>query len=401
VALTLKKPWTQTTTFEGGSVSTTSGTINDIVRDDRPTPRRTKPAGPWRPPTPYYRTIEEGDVYTYNLAGRFSNGYAWQSDASCPLTLRSGVDNVSGYYYDPVPTIPSGVQEELIRKARAKIKGQDINLSTAFGERAATADMVAGTCKTLADAVRAVRRRDPDAALRALGVRRRGKRKFPKEPSNMWLQMQYGWLPMLNDVHGACKALEDADEDRDRYRATATATWKGKEIVKRSLRTSVSSSYVDLDKVLTKHHKAKIRLDYVLRNPALASLASLGVTNPASLAWELLPFSFVADWFVPIGSYLSDLDATFGWDFMGGSFTAVSEQRSRAHYLRVVPSGAEYGIINRRGTYAIVSGHGRQMAMSRSVYSAEPTASVLHVSGDPLSARRLTSAISLLAQAFL
>jgi hypothetical protein len=41
------------------------------------------------------------------------------------------------------------------------------------------------------------------------------------------------------------------------------------------------------------------------------------------------------------------------------------------------------------------------MAMSRSVYSAEPTASVLHVSGDPLSARRLTSAISLLAQAFL
>jgi hypothetical protein len=35
---------------------------------------------------------------------------------------------------------------------------------------------------------------------------------------------------------------------------------------------------------------------------------TLGLYDPAGLAWELLPFSFVADWFVPIGNYLENLN---------------------------------------------------------------------------------------------
>jgi hypothetical protein len=34
-----------------------------------------------------------------------------------------------------------------------------------------------------------------------------------------------------------------------------------------------------------------------------------GLTDPASVAWELIPFSFVADWFVPIGDTLRAIHA--------------------------------------------------------------------------------------------
>ncbi len=39
---------------------------------------------------------------------------------------------------------------------------------------------------------------------------------------------------------------------------------------------------------------------------ALATQRSLGLTDPYSVAWDLLPFSFIADWFIPIGTYLDN-----------------------------------------------------------------------------------------------
>ena len=34
---------------------------------------------------------------------------------------------------------------------------------------------------------------------------------------------------------------------------------------------------------------------------------SLGLINPSTVAWERLPWSFVIDWFIPIGSYLDSV----------------------------------------------------------------------------------------------
>jgi hypothetical protein len=36
----------------------------------------------------------------------------------------------------------------------------------------------------------------------------------------------------------------------------------------------------------------------------LSALRQMGLGNPASILWERLPYSFVIDWFIPIGNYL-------------------------------------------------------------------------------------------------
>jgi hypothetical protein len=41
---------------------------------------------------------------------------------------------------------------------------------------------------------------------------------------------------------------------------------------------------------------------HVTEKPSTA--AQLGLLNPENVAWELLPWSFVIDWFIPIGQYL-------------------------------------------------------------------------------------------------
>ena len=48
----------------------------------------------------------------------------------------------------------------------------------------------------------------------------------------------------------------------------------------------------------------------------------LGLLNPVSLAWELVPWSFVVDWVLPIGSVLSALSAPAGLIFIDGSLSA-------------------------------------------------------------------------------
>jgi hypothetical protein len=63
-------------------------------------------------------------------------------------------------------------------------------------------------------------------------------------------------------------------------------------------------------------------------NPLLALFSQTGFTNPINLLWELIPFSFVADWFLPIGSYLEALKAWEGATFLGGSRTLFTRVKT-------------------------------------------------------------------------
>jgi len=57
---------------------------------------------------------------------------------------------------------------------------------------------------------------------------------------------------------------------------------------------------------------------YQIDNHLKAFLAQTGFTNPINLAWEVLPYSFVVDWFIPIGPYLESLSAWDGLVFLDG-----------------------------------------------------------------------------------
>jgi hypothetical protein len=132
-------------------------------------------------------------------------------------------------------------------------------------------------------------------AFRALGVpRRRQRRLRATDISGRWLEMQYGWRPLVDQAYEAGKALRAASKER----------------VLRFSATQQRTKLVDLGTpgVYETWCKATVSVKIIAElYEDIPVERALGLTNPAAVLWEIVPYSFVVDWFLPVGSYLSAL----------------------------------------------------------------------------------------------
>lgn len=78
--------------------------------------------------------------------------------------------------------------------------------------------------------------------------------------------------------------------------------------------TKLFSSYNEQTTVAT---NIEVRCRVV--DPALRKKSVVGLDNPSLIVWELIPFSFVANWFIPIGTWLQTMSAPTGFRFESGS----------------------------------------------------------------------------------
>jgi hypothetical protein len=141
-------------------------------------------------------------------------------------------------------------------------------------------------------------------------------------------------------------------------------------------------------------YEVRVFLVYKLLSPVLAEMSSLGLINPAEIVWELLPYSFVVDWFVPVSAWLSALTADVGFSFLTGGYSNKAEIRAP------VVSGAT-GFSNGSIThYDLVSPSyfGRNKAFVRTCFEGSPVPG-FYVK-NPLSFTHVANAAALLKQAF-
>jgi hypothetical protein len=137
-----------------------------------------------------------------------------------------------------------------------------------------------------------------------------------------------------------------------------------------------------------------IRIDAIPSKDHIVSLASLGVTNPLEIAWELVPFSFVVDWALPVGQYLSSLDAMFGYDDDNIWFSRTDFIRTRWDTHYVPGTNSSY---RPRGDYGEC--YKEVLRINRTVGTSVPFP-VRPVFKNPASLNHMANALSLLAQAF-
>lgn len=124
----------------------------------------------------------------------------------------------------------------------------------------------------------------------------------------------------------------------------------------------------------------RMGMDCVVRNPNLHLASQLGLTNPASVAYELVPYSFVLDWVLPLGPFLSSLTDFSGLDI------------SNAYMTKVCKGVSSYDLKYADNPAANVTDNGTAVCMSRVL--GLPT---IDVSFDfrPLSLTRAATAASL------
>jgi hypothetical protein len=191
----------------------------------------------------------------------------------------------------------------LLSKLSTSVRGHSFNLGVALGQGRETLDMLVSTMTRITSAVHNVKRGRIDLALRSLGAaakadsKHRSLRLDPRrlkttDISGMWLEIQYGWRPLLQDAYAAHDALVKltAPPRVTRVRVSVSRSWKD----------FVSDTYFAHYTIKTQTSRSII----AELTEEMSAPRSLGLLNPASIAWELVPFSFVADWFIPIGTYL-------------------------------------------------------------------------------------------------
>jgi len=141
-----------------------------------------------------------------------------------------------------------------------------------------------------------------------------------KALSNDFLALNFGIKPLVEDLYKTVEVLKDSDLQKISliYRSTGACIDSISSLVGQngSLKTSI---------VLQKKVKICYSLEYEVSSPIGLFSSNLGLTNPAYIAWDAVPFSFIVDWIYPIGSFLSSLDAEYGLNFVGGTKTTITE----------------------------------------------------------------------------
>lgn len=192
----------------------------------------------------------------------------------------------------PIPPLSDGQIAALYNNLADKIADSPFDTGVFAGELGESVDLIADAFRSLATGVRAVRKGDMAGAARAFGVPNRLK-KAPKALGDAWMANRYGWQPIVNDIYNLSKHIEGFD--RVRKRRIVSRVWsEGK----------ATSGITGGRFHPTGAGRMSRQIVAYLEESEKSLGMMLGLANPASVAWELLPWSFVVDWSFPVGNYL-------------------------------------------------------------------------------------------------
>lgn len=290
--------------------------------------------------TPYrYHSWED---FTDELGNAFiANDSVTQYSNCCYFA--PGVSGDYGHVADAIKLAES--------RLRGKVAGLTVNLAQALGERRQTAMLLASSAERVLKVARALKRWDLGAARELLGVKRvevftnqfgfkrRVSTKPPKgqlEVANMWLEYKYGWKPLMQDIYGSIELLNKKIVSDG---LSVYSSGKGF-----SRTESIPGNWPKWSHM--KSTTAKMRFTVKCEDELVALAGSTGISNPALLAWELIPFSFVADWFIPVGNYLEGLHAYDGFSFKDG----WTSQKTTGTYVASYYLAQDFGPVHVRAS---------------------------------------------------
>jgi hypothetical protein len=153
-------------------------------------------------------------------------------------------------------------------------------------------------------------------------------KKFLRAPgafANGWLALKLGYLPVLQDLHAAAEALafSKLEHDWDIHVKHRVKGVDHKTDFGRIAGTTHTAPLTKYWQQLTK--SAEVGMTGFVVDELAHRLAQFGLNNPASILYESAPLTFIADYFVDLGSWLKSLGAAYGMEFRSGYTTEYVE----------------------------------------------------------------------------
>lgn len=216
-----------------------------------------------------------------------------------------------------------------LNKLISKWKSTELDAGVALAESKESIEMIIQRLRSIAGTARSLRKGDLGGALRHLGPvpkshkTRAQKRLNHKDPSSAFLELHLGWTPLISDIYAA------SNLDLKPVTTKLVTPWVKERRNSRLAYPQFSTFRKD---------EVKVRLVAAMNSqPTIAD--RLGLLNPATIAWELIPFSFVIDYFIPIGEAISNFENTWRLDMK----YIMSQTEVRTEVDAFVPKNAPVG----------------------------------------------------------
>lgn len=217
---------------------------------------------------------------------------------------------------------------------------------------------------------------------------RRMRRSPFRTASNLWLEWTYGWRPLASSIYNSVELFSKGAKT-----GFIRVKVNGTDMDRRSPSwNATGDSTIPAKTVETSSKRCMFDCRFGIDDSVLNNLGSLSSLNPVSIAWELVPYSVVFDWFIDIGSYLRNLESSLLYRsaFIAGFYT----ESYKVEGTTIVSGSYNASGLNRswdlRGSY-------RYTGKRRSVLTSSPLPRPPSFKVD-LGMNRLLSAASLLQQ---
>lgn len=303
--------------------------VRNVVRSGRPFNNYTKSI--------FYGSGTSGTIIQNNLVwfpGRGQNtgrqyisgnvaAAGYTADTFNPGLWSRAINNVELSY------VSSTADSRARKKLYDKINEQSVHIANLIAERHQTVSLVRDLFKRAVTLINNLSLKKIGALIGSYVFSKGG---LKKNLSNDTLAVTFGLLPLYKDIYGAAETLAHYAVDnlkdavfvksRSSYNQDLSYTETGYGY------DSARGGQYEICKSVVKISK-KATIGYVLNyetdNFLSAELQKLGLINPAEVLWETMPWSFVVDWILPVGTYLRSLTADTGLVFARGVVSSKIE----------------------------------------------------------------------------
>lgn len=210
--------------------------------------------------------------------------------------------------------------------------------------------------------------------------------------SQEWLKYQYAFVPLMSDTKSLAETVAGRllDLPTTRYfRRKARGGWTAPAV----RRNVINSGGVVQSEEYTDTYMYERGGAWQITNPELYVQNLLGLADPFSTAWEKVPYSFVVDYFVPIGQWLHSVHTQTGVTYYNGYETLFVKRSG------VFRKTAHTGTTNYSDSTEVVVYESYQHR--RTVKAAEPSFSYTLANQPELSLTKVTNLFALFASNWL
>ena len=355
------------------------------------------------PALPYRFVMEKAAKLTHHVDITFTGDYGPQKSST--VQERCGWSTARNDYYRTIEWFNEKrhlCDDEVVNLILSKTKEQSISIGMMFAERKETALTVINAVERMFKAVKLIRH--PKQMFRAIWGRKPSRAEMRKlkrtaayvtrkagTVGDAWLEYRYVWTPLVLDVRDSMQALAKQKEKMYRYSQSASKFFEEEKYFDK---VCIHQAPYDSDATVHGYYGTHIKYYYDVTNPLATAWSSLA--DPVQLLWDLVPWSFVVDWFADLSTYLDLRSATWGLTFTDGYVSQLRVIKTTFGPVTYTVSASPwYGWTNTYECYPALPDH-LYILNDRIVLSDFPQARLVFPLEEGLNLKRITDLIALI-----